>query len=573
MKRIAGEERDDALELVNRIQEERSGKMLGDVASSQVPYILLPYQVAWHEDMAVTRLMEKGRRIGFTWGGWGAEAVLEAGRPGRKGMSQYYMGYNQGMAAEFIGDCATFARWFNAACSEVDVGYEQVLVENERQDILTYKIHLASGHEILALSSAPHNWRGRQGHARIDEAGHHKNLEAVVAGALAFRIWGGRISIGGTHNGEENPFNGYVRDCKAGKLPWSLHRVTFDDALRMGLYKRICLVRGLEWSPEAEIKFRAEAYADYPVVELADEELQCVPRRGTGAYFSRMLIEACNVPAPVQLFSKRADFVLDSERFAVADAWIEEHLAPTVEALPRGVDYALGQDFGRSGDLSTIDVLGQKSPTRWDTVFMVEMRNIPFDVQLRIARWVGDNLPSWRRWKLDARGNGHSHAEALMQEYGSDRVECVQLTGQWYDEWFPKYKAAFEGQNRGIPATEDIIDDHRQVVLVAGSPRMSASRTKGSDGLPRHGDSAVSGVLAWSAAVGGAQPSAGETVDAQPGGFTPSRGSRASEGMFGRIKERPRQRPQERAQRSGAISASQGTQTRTQGVPDHSGEG
>lgn len=159
-----------------------------------------------------------------------------------------------------------------------------------------------------------------------------------------------------------------------------------------------------------------------------------------------------------------------------------------------------------------------------------------------------------------------------MQEYGSERVECVQLTGQWYDEWFPKYKAAFEGQNRGIPATEDVIDDHRQVVLVAGSPRMSASRTKGSDGLPRHGDSAVSGVLAWSAAVGGAQPSAGETVDAQPGGFTPSRGNR-SEGMFGRIKERTRQRPQERAQRAGAISARQGNQTRTQGVPDHSGEG
>jgi phage FluMu gp28-like protein len=233
----------------------------------------------------------------------------------------------------------------------------------------------------------------------------------------------------------------------------------------------------------------------------------------------------------------------------------------------RGVDYALGQDFGRSGDLSTIDVLGQKSPTRWDTVVMVEMRNIPFDVQQRIARWVGDNLPSWRRWKLDARGNGHSHAEALMQEYGSDRVECVQLTGQWYDEWFPKYKAAFEGQNRGIPATEDVIDDHRQVVLVAGSPRMSASRTKGSDGLPRHGDSAVSGVLAWSAAVGGAQPSAGETVDAKPGGFTPSRGNRSG-GMFGPIKERTHQRAQERAQRREAMSARLSASNRKQAVPE-----
>lgn len=538
MKSIAGEEREAALEMVSTIQQERSGVALGEMSAERVPYILLPYQIAWHRDESVTRIMEKGRRIGFTWGGWAAEAVLEAGRAGRKGMSQYYMGYNQGMAAEFIGDCATFARWFQLACSEIDVGYEKVLIENESADVLTYKLRLASGHEILALSSAPHNWRGRQGHARIDEAGHHKNLEAVVGGALAFRIWGGRISIGGTHNGEENPFNGYLRDCKAGKLPWSRHRVTFDDALAAGLFRRICLVRGLEYSPEAEAQFRAEAFADYPIAELGEEELNCEPRRGTGAYFTRMLIEACNVPAPTLRFSQRADFVLDPKRIEVADVWMNEQLYPVIDALP-DTEHALGQDFGRSGDLSHVTALGQVSPTRWVQAFMLEMRNIPFDVQAHIGKSIGKRLRRWRRWKLDARGNGHSHAESMMQEFGSDRVECVQLTGQWYDEHFPKYKAAFEGNNIGVSATEDVIDDHRQVVLVAGYPRMSASRTKGSDGLPRHGDAAVSGVLAWSAATSGAQPAAGATVEAEPGGFRPSRAPvQSHEGLFGRIKSR-----------------------------------
>jgi hypothetical protein len=63
------------------------------------------------------RICEKGRRIGFTWGAWAAEAALEAARESG-GMDQFYMGYNQGMAAEFIGDCATFARWYNIICGD-----------------------------------------------------------------------------------------------------------------------------------------------------------------------------------------------------------------------------------------------------------------------------------------------------------------------------------------------------------------------------------------------------------------------------------------------------------------------
>src|SRR5437868_10039419 len=97
----------------------------------------------------------------------------------------------------------------------------------------------------------PHNWRGRQGHARIDETGHQKDLNAVLDGALAFRIWGGRISMGGTHNGEDSDFNELLKAVKAGKLPYSLHRVTFSDALREGFFKRVCLVTRKQWSKEA----------------------------------------------------------------------------------------------------------------------------------------------------------------------------------------------------------------------------------------------------------------------------------------------------------------------------------
>lgn len=508
------EEREEALQLVVETQKDRSGQRLGDIDAERIPYILLPYQVRWHLDESIVRLCDKGRRIGFTWGAWAAEAALEAAR-GDGGMDQFYMGYNQGMAAEFIGDCATFARWYNQICSEIDVGLETVVIGDEKRDIVTYKIAFASGHKIEALSAMPHNWRGRQGHARIDEAGHHQRLDAVIDGALAYRIWGGRISIGGTHNGEDNPFNDYVKRCMEGKLGWSHHRVRFSDAIAEGLHKRICLVTKKEWSPEAERAFVEDVRSQYPNAESANEELECIPKRGSGVYFSRLLLEKCGEKGmPVLCYSKPAHFVTDPQRLDITQRWIDETLKPIVEALPKDRRTVVGQDFGRSGDLSIIAV-GQPEPIgrAWRTPLRIELRNIPFDCQKLITFWLMDNLPLFHHAKFDARGNGQSHAEAAKQRYGAARVECVMMSGKWYDEWFPKYHQAYEDGEIVTFADEDWIADHRSVVLVSGCPRMSDARTKGSDGGDRHGDSAVAGVLMWSAARQEAQPAAGETIE------------------------------------------------------------
>lgn len=523
------EERQEALQLVDELQQVRAGGQLEGITADRVPYILLPYQIRWHLDNSVVRLCDKGRRVGFTWGAWAAEASLEAARA-NGGMDQFYMGYNQGMAAEFIGDCATFARWYNLISSKIDVGLERIVIDDEKHDIVTYKIKFANGRKIEALSAMPHNWRGRQGHARIDEAGHQVKLQAVVEGALAYRIWGGRISMGGTHRGEDNEFNDYVKRCVAGKLPWSHHRVRFSEAIQEGLYRRICLVTKKEWSDDAERAFVADVRGQYPSTEAADEELECIPKRGSGAYFSRLLLEKCAVPGLVVLtYSKSSEFVIDPRREAVTQEWIETVLAPAVRALPPHLRTVLGQDFGRSGDLSSV-VVGQRREigTGWRTPLRLEMRNIPFDCQRQIVAWLLENLPLMHHAKFDARGNGQSHAEAAMQQLGAQRVECVQLTGKWYDENFPRYHQAYEDGEIETFGDEDWIADHRSVVLVAsGCPRVSDARTKGSDGGDRHGDAAVAGVLMWAAVRSEGQPAAGESVDADPADTLP-------EAMIGR---------------------------------------
>lgn len=541
-------EREAALELVVEQQKERSGQRLQELgmAGDRVPYILLPYQVRWHQDDSIVRLCEKGRRIGFTWGAWAAEASLDAALADG-GMDQFYMGYNQGMAAEFIGDCAHFARWYGHACSDIDVGFQEVIIDDEKKDIVTYKIKFASGHKIEALSAMPHNWRGRQGHARIDEAGHHQKLEEVINGALAYRIWGGRVSIGGTHKTEDNPFNDLVKRVRTGKLPWSLHRVTFSDAIREGLYKRICLVTKKQWSPEAEKEFVASARADYTSTEHADEELECIPRRGSGAYFSRLLLEKCvAMDARVVSYSKPAIFVTDPERLEITRQWIEDMLAPMVRAIPTIFRTVLGQDFGRSGDLSVI-VIGQKFPLGlgWWTPLRLELRNIPFDCQKLIVTWLLQNLPLFHHAKFDARGNGQSHAEAALQLLGPQRVECVMATPKWYDDNFPKYHQAYEDGEISTFGDEDWIADHRNVVLINGSPRVSDARTKGSDGYDRHGDAAIAGVLMWAAARMEVAPAAGTSVDAQPGAYRSDRGGRAAGGgLFGGRSAVAQERPQ-----------------------------
>lgn len=509
------EERQEALHLVEELQKERAGSVLLDKPASDIPYILLPYQARWHKDDAAVRICKKGRRIGFTWGAWAAEAAGEAALA-HGGMDQFYMGYNQGMAAEFIGDCATFAKWYGAICSNVDVGLNSVVINDEKQDVITYKIKFASGNKIEALSNMPHNWRGRQGHARIDEAGHNDKLAEVIDGALAYLIWGGRVSIGGTLNGEDNPFTDLLKDVEQGKLPWSLHEVTFSAAVCEGLYKRICLVTGKVWTPEGERQFVEETRAKYRSVEVANQELECIPLRGSGAYFSRLLLEKCAAKGTeVLLFSRPPEFVLDSRRIAKTQKWLDDVVGPAIKARLRpGARTALGQDFGRDGDLSSI-VLGQ--PTilglGWKTPLRIELRRIPFDCQKLIVLWLLKNVPLFDHIKLDARGNGQSHAEAVKQEFGSTRVECVMLTPKWYDEWWPKYHQAFEDGEIFTFGDEDWISDHRSVVLVKGNARMSDARVKGSDGYDRHGDAAIAGLLFWAAANSELVPAAGAYAD------------------------------------------------------------
>lgn len=460
--------------------------------------VLLPYQKAWVADESPLKIAEKSRRTGLTWAE-AADAVLTASAAkSAGGGNHFYVGSNKDMAIEFIDACAMWARAFNRLASAV----EEEVVSDEDKDILTFNIRFASGFKIQALSSRPSNMRGRQGNVTIDEAAFHEQLAEVLKAALALTMWGARVRLISTHNGADNLFNEIIQDSRAGRKRYSVHRITLDDACRDGLYQRICQVRGVAWSAEAEAQWKDNLLRDTATREDALEEYYCVPKSGGGAYLSRALIESrMRDDAPVLRFEGTAEFNAwpDALREAEMRDWCETHLRPQLAKLHPGTPHVFGEDFGRSGDLTVIAPMAIEPDLRRRVPFLVELRNVPFRQQEQVLNYLVDRLPRLQGGALDARGNGQYLAEQTAYRYGGGRIECVMLTQAWYLEHMPKLKAGFEDDQISLPRDRDVADDLRALEVIKGVPRLPEGKTGHSKN--RHGDAAIAIALAWYASL------------------------------------------------------------------------
>jgi phage FluMu gp28-like protein len=316
--------------------------------------------------------------------------------------------------------------------------------------------------------------------------------------ALALLMWGGKVLVISTHLGAENTFNKMIEAIRAGKLPYHVERTTLDDALQDGLYKRICLVLGKDWSPEAEARWRADLIKSYG--DDADEELFCIPSKGGGIYMPRTLIEARTLPdLPVLRLERPPEFTFLAKgvRESEIAAWCKEHLEAPLNALDPDRQHAFGQDFARVSDLSDIVPIQIGKTLKRIVPFVVEMRGIPFEQQWQVLQFICDRLPRFIGGKMDATGNGAYLAEVAAQKYGPLRVQQLKLNADWYLENFPPLKQAFEDGSILIPADDDLVGDVALVQKVRGIPRVPEARTTGADGKKRHGDFAIGLVLAY----------------------------------------------------------------------------
>lgn len=462
--------------------------------------LFLQYQSATMDAVMGNRVVvvEKSRRTGLSWTASFIADLVAGMDTAAGGMDVFYMGYNLEMAREFIDYCAEHAAMLQVVAKSVDESFFRD-PENPEKDIKVFRMDMGSGNKILALPSMPRALRGMQGLVIIDEAAFHDDLAELLKAALALLMWGGKVLVISTHDGDTNPFNTLVQDVRAGRKPYRLLRITLDDALRDGLYRKICLRAGEEWSIEKEAAWRREIVEFYG--DAAEEELFCIPSPSTGSAIPLALIEARTVErTPVVRWSCNAEFALAPEAVRASEAhrFCENELLPLLDALDPKTPHVFGEDFARSGDLTVIWPLAIERSLLRRTPFVVELRNVPFEQQKQILWFILDRLPRLRAGKMDATGNGQWLGEVTVQRYGS-RIEAVKMSEGWYRDNMPAFKAAFEDDRITVPDDQEIHDDIRTLRIVRGVIRVPEKRMTGKDGSKRHGDAAVAGALAYAA--------------------------------------------------------------------------
>jgi phage FluMu gp28-like protein len=354
--------------------------------------LLLAYQgrsIKWLETTGLL-VIEKSRRIGLTWG-MAAHAALTAGsNKSAGGMHVWYMGTEMEMAREFIDAVAMWAVAFGQAAENEG----EVVLEDPDGDIQAFRVRFSSGFRVTAIPSLPRALRGRQGLVIIDEAAFHKSIGEVLKAALALLIWGGKVVVISTHDGVDNPFNALIEDIKVGKRKGVVGKITFADALADGLYERIMLVRGLPANDNNKADWEADIRAFYG--DGAEEELDCIPASGGGAWIDPADMTAC------------------------------EHPDAGKPALYQGGLVYIGRDVARRKDFAVIWAFEEINGILWLRE-RYEVTNTKFSIQ---AAAFDDMFKRYRvasAW-VDQTGMGEAVVEAAQDQHGETRVQGVLFT-------------------------------------------------------------------------------------------------------------------------------------------------
>lgn len=498
--------------------------------------VLMTHQAEWCALQVDIKLASKGRRTGITFAEALDDTLIAGSQKKAGGDNVYYIPDTKDKGLEFIGYCAHFARVIAEAQSSGISRIENFLFEDQDENgntqmINAYRIRFSSGFAIVALSSRPANIRGLQGIVVIDEAAFHANVAAVLEAATALLIWGGKIRIISTHNGRKNPFNQLRDDIEKGRYgeDAKVYTATFDDAVRNGLFERVCMMRQWEPTVEAKKKWYSKIRNSYgPRKAAMREELDAIPRDGGGKSIPGVWIDrALKDGRPVLRLTMDDDFVKrpDLERKLYVEVWIRMHLAPLAKLLDPRLQTVFGMDFARHRNFTEITPLQITQTLRRSAPFVLELHNVPSRQQEQILWAFIRMLPMWRGGAMDSTGPGLTLAEYTADEFGHEMIHQVTLSRGWYAEWMPKMVKNFEDDQYDLPRDVNIDEDLRAVEDVDGIPRVPEVNTKDlkEPELFRHGDFAISLVLAEFASVNMSAPmeftSDGETRGSDLEGF------------------------------------------------------
>lgn len=472
--------------------------------SSALSTYFMPYQIAWLRDRSRLKIVEKSRRVGLTYV-QSYEDMLDAARADNP-IDVWFSSADESAAKEYILYVAQWARIFNIAAT--DLG-ETVISKND--DIKALTVQFANGKRINALSSNPKAFRSKGGKLVLDEFAFHADQEAMWKAARPIITWGFPARILSTYNGKGNRYYRMVSEAKKALAegrdpPWSLHTITFEQAVHEGLADRIA---GRTLTEAERI-----AWIERERLECGDEdtwqqEYMCNPVDEASAWLPWELIVDCE--------SAEAGPVLGNEvSFA-------ELAAIAIALLGTSGIFYVGWDVARTRDGSVMWLIQKVGDVLWTRAVIILKRKT-FAAQLEVFDWLM-KLFDARRACIDKTGLGMPIVEEAQSRWGEYRVEGVTFTGEVKQHLATHGKQVFEDKRVRIPVSRATRDSHhavRKMTTVAGNPRFDADRNEAG-----HADEFWAHMLALHAAESQLQPAAGTTVE-------PTASDMATDSMSGR---------------------------------------
>lgn len=253
-------------------------------------------QVYWINDDSRMRFAEKAVRIGWTFGDGFKNVRKRLRFPNR---DYLFATKDQASAIEYVGVCKKFCNIYKLTKSILTHGedYLKVPVFRDGKDTgVTEEIKIGfikfdNGSRILAFSSNPNAMRVFGGDVGLDEFAYHPQPDELWETAQGRITWGYDLGVWSSHNGTDTKFNTFAHEAAAGLRGWSHYRVTFSDALDMGLGDKINAMSGLGWTKE---QFIADAKNRAGSDEVYEQAYNCNPTGSASAIVPWSTIELCS---------------------------------------------------------------------------------------------------------------------------------------------------------------------------------------------------------------------------------------------------------------------------------------
>ena len=400
----------------------------------------MPYQLKWVEDKARFKIGLWSRQTGKSFA-TACESVLDCNAQPR-GNSHLWVVLSAGerQALEWMEKAK---KWTEAVKATVD-SYDEIR-DSANALLSRAEIRFANGARIVAIPANPDTARGYSANLVLDEFAIHErpfDIWAAIYPSITNPLNGEkRLRIVSTPKGRGNKF----ADLWEHNEKYSKHKVTIEDAVRMGLPIDL-----------EELK----AGVDDP--DIWAQEYMCE------------FIDNSSVLLPYELIGK-----------CESDTISDDGASPLF----------IGMDIGRQKDLSVI-VTGVKLGDVLSIVSVEPLRKMPFADQLDILLAKGREARV-QKVCIDSTGIGAMLAEEAARK-GGGKFEGVVFNVATKGEMYALMRRKFEERSVRVPVDRELREDlHavQRVVSTGGNVTYSAPRN--ADG---HSDRAAALALCCRAA-------------------------------------------------------------------------